>query len=146
MTGAASAAVPLSRLLRAAGVYFLIVFAVGFTLGPVRVLWIEPLVGRTFAVLLETPLLALAMWFGARWARHWAGLEGGWGALLAMGVIALVLQQIADLAVGFGLRGMTLAEQWALFGTPAGAIYAVSLALFALMPLIRESIEQGRRT
>jgi|CXWL01.1.fsa_nt_gi hypothetical protein len=132
-----------SRLLRAAGFYFAIVFGVGLLLGPPRALWLEPWLGKTLAVLCEMPFLIGAMWFGARAAPNWAGLRAGWATLLGVGVIALVLQQIADLAVGFGLRSMTLAEQWAYFSTPPGYIYAFSLVLFALMPLLRRQKESG---
>lgn len=126
-----------NRVLRAAAFYFAIVFAVGLVLGPPRVLWLEPWLGATLAVLCEAPFLVAAMWFGARLAPRFAGVRGGWLSFLGVGAIALAFQQIADLAVGFGLRGMTLAEQWALFSTPPGLIYAASLLLFALMPLIR---------
>jgi hypothetical protein len=117
-------------------IYFGIVFGVGLALGPVRVLWIEPWLGPTLAVLLEAPLLILAMAIAARLAPRWTGLHGGWASYLAIGVLALALQQIADLAVGFGLRGMTLAAQAQYFTTPPGWIYAATLIAFALMPLI----------
>lgn len=126
-----------NRVPRAALIYFALVFAVGFLLGPLRVLWLEPWFGKTIAVLLEAPLLILAMWFAAPAAARWARLGGGWSRHVVVGVLALALQQAADLAVGFGLRGMTLADQLTYFTTPAGAIYAVTLVVFALMPLIR---------
>jgi hypothetical protein len=125
-----------SRILRAAAYYFAIVFAVGLALGPPRVLWLEPWLGKTIAVLCEAPLLITAMWFGARGAPRWAGMREGWLAFLGVGVLALIFQQIADLAVGFGLRGMNLADQWAYFASPPGAIYAAILIIFALMPAI----------
>ncbi len=133
-----------SRLLRASAFYFAIVFAAGLVLGPARVLWLEPWIGGTMAVLCETPLLVAAMWFGARVAPGWAGLRGGWVTYLSVGLLALIFQQIADLAVGFGLRGMTLAEQLAYFSTPPGYIYAFSLVLFAVMPLIRMARQGGK--
>ena len=64
-----------------AAIYFAIVFAVGLVLGPVRVLWLEPWSGKTIAVLLETPFLIAAMWFGAGVAQRLAKLEGGWPSL-----------------------------------------------------------------
>jgi hypothetical protein len=137
MTEAGTPAPNASRVVLAAAIYFALVFAVGLLLGPARVVWLEPWLGRALAVLLEAPLLVCAMWFAARAAAQWARVEGGWIRYLAMGVAALVLQQVADLAVGFGLRGMTLPDQFAYFATPAGAIYAVTLVIFALMPLVR---------
>jgi hypothetical protein len=126
-----------NRVPHAAAAYFAIVFAVGLLLGPVRVIWLEPWLGRAIAVLVEAPVLVAAMWFAARLAPAWVRVEGGWPSFLAIGVVALVLQQIADLAVGFGLRGMTLRDQLAHFTTPAGMIYAATLVAFTLMPLIR---------
>ena len=92
------AAAPTRRVGAAAGVYFAMVFAVGLALGPVRVLWLEPLLGPTIAVLCEAPLLILAMSIASRLAPRWVGMSGGWAAYLAMGVLALALQQAADLA------------------------------------------------
>ncbi|MEZ5994609.1 MAG: hypothetical protein R3C25_02550 [Hyphomonadaceae bacterium] len=125
------------RVFRAAGAYFAIVFAVGLLLGPIRVLWLEPWIGATLAVLCEMPFLLAAMWFGARWAPSWARVEGGWLSHLWVGVLALTVQQIADLGVGFGLRGMTLNDQIAYFSSPPGYVYAVALVVFAIMPLVR---------
>ena len=130
------AAVPKARsLLTAAALYFCRVFFAGAVLGPLRVLWLEPFAGPTIAVLCEAPLLIIAMRFASRWAPAWAGFGGGWLAYLAMGALALVLQQVADLAVGFGLRGMTFGAQLQYFTTPPGWIYAFCLVVFAFMPL-----------
>ena len=125
------------RVVTAALYYFVVVFGAGLLLGPPRVLWLEPWLGKTLAVALEAPVLIVAMWWGARAAPAWAGVCAGAGALFTVGVLALVLQQLADLSVGFGLRGMTLAEQLRYFATPPGYIYAGCLALFAIMPLLR---------
>lgn len=119
-----------------AAVYFVLVFAVGLALGPIRVLWLEPVLGATIAVLCETPFLVAAMIMSARWAPRWTKLTGGWPVYATVGLVALLLQQFADLAVGFGLRGMTLADQMALFTTPPGYIYAANLICFAGAPLL----------
>ena len=50
--------------------------------------------------------------------------------------VQLSEQQIADLAVGFGLRGMTLTGLFTYFATPAGWVYGAALICFALMPLM----------
>jgi len=128
-----------AAVLNAAVIYFVCVFAVGLACGPIRVLWIEPFLGPTLAVALETPLLLAAMWFAARKAPRWAGMNGGWPSYLAVGVLALLFQQTADLAVGFGLRGMNITAQLAYFTTPPGWIYGAALTAFCLMPLIRHA-------
>ena len=123
-----------SRIVATAALYFVLVFAVGLVLGPIRVLWLEPVLGKTIAVLYETPFLIAAMVLAARHAPRWTKLDGGWLSYAAVGVLALALQQLADLAVGFGLRGMTLSDQLAFFATPAGYVYAVNLIIFTAAP------------
>ena len=54
----------------------------------------------------------------------------------AMGIGALLLQQLADFAVGIGLRGIAAAEQFAYLWTPAGRIYVAALVAFAAMPAL----------
>jgi hypothetical protein len=125
------------RILAAATLYFLIVFGVGFLLGPIRVFWLEPRIGPLAAVACETPFLLAATVIAARAAPRVARLEPRASALLAVGMVALVIQQIADLTVGLTLRGISIAGQLARFATPEGAIYAVLLILFAIMPALR---------
>jgi hypothetical protein len=112
------------------------VFGVGLVLGPVRVLWIEPRLGAPLAVVVEAPFLLIAMVVAAVLAPRWAGVTGDWRSYLAIGAIALLLQQIADLAVGLGLRGMTLTGLFTYFATPAGWVYGAALICFAFMPLM----------
>jgi|SRR5215468_3608871 len=110
------------RVAAAAALYFAIVFCVGFVLGPIRVLWLEPSLGKTAAVLCEAPLLLIAMILAARWVPARVGLRTDFSRLAMMGIGALGLQQIADFAVGVFLRGLS----------PD----AVSLVSFAVMPLL----------
>jgi hypothetical protein len=124
------------KILGAAILYFIIVFGVGFMLGPIRVFLLEPRIGNLAAVLCEAPFLLVAILVGSRVAPQVARLEPRKSALLAVGLIALVMQQFADVTVGLALRGISLAEVVARFATAEGAIYAVLLALFAAMPAV----------
>jgi hypothetical protein len=123
-------------VLSAAALYFVIVFAAGFLLGSVRVLWVEPKLGLALAVLCESPLLLAVMMLAARWAPNVLAMDKNTASLLLMGAIALVLQQAADFLVGARLRGITVAQQLAYFATKAGSIYAFLLIAFAIMPLL----------
>jgi hypothetical protein len=116
--------------------YFGIVFGVGVLLGPIRVMWLEPRLGAALANLCEAPFLIIAMVLAARSIPKMVALPRNLPTLLAMGVGALMLQQIADCAVGIGLGGITLSEQLARFATTQGLIYAVLLILFCLMPVL----------
>ena len=116
--------------------YFAVVFGLGFLLGPIRVLWLEPLVGPTIAALCEAPFLLIAMAVAARWVPDFVRLRQRWASLALMGGGALVLQQLADFAVGISLCGLAPSEQLAHFSTAAGLIYAGLLVAFAAMPIV----------
>ncbi len=62
--------------------------------------------------------------------------------LMAMGVGALALVLAADFSIGTWLRGLTVSQQIRQFSTPAGLLYAASLAAFAAMPLL---VNRARR-
>jgi hypothetical protein len=55
------------RALKAGVVYFLLVFAVGWILGPIRELWAVPHFGRMAATLSEAVIMLIVMIVAARW-------------------------------------------------------------------------------
>jgi hypothetical protein len=124
------------RAMSAAVLYFAIVFAVGFALGPIRVFWLEPRIGPVMASFCEAPFLLIAMVVAASWIPKRLGLGSDRLILGFMGVGALALQQIADFGVGIALRGMTLTDQIARLAAAPGLIYLALLMLFAVMPLL----------
>jgi hypothetical protein len=125
-----------TKILSAAVLYFLIVFGVSFLLGPIRVFVLEPRIGTLAAILCEAPFLLLAILVASRVAPRVMHLGARKSSLLAVGLAALAMQQVADFAVGLALRGISLPEQLARFATAEGAIYAVLLAVFAVMPAL----------
>jgi hypothetical protein len=124
------------KIAAAAAIYFLAVFGTGFLLGTIRVLALEPRLGAVAATLCEAPFLLMAMAVAAYWTPRLVRIAAGFGAMLLVGLGALVLQQAADLAVGTAVRGISVHDQFARLATPEGAIYAALLVLFALMPAI----------
>jgi hypothetical protein len=76
------------------------------------------------------------MMFAAWKVPKWTGLNASAGPLAAMGIGALVLQQIADFAVAIGLRGMSASEQLASLANPEGLIYLALVLAFAAMPVL----------
>jgi hypothetical protein len=129
-------------IVSAALLYFLAVFGAGFALGPIRVLWLEPRLGVVAATLCEAPFLLFAMIAAAYWIPRIVSISAGTGAMLAMGLGALALQQAADFIVGTALRGISATDQWARLASPEGAIYAVLLVLLALMPAVVNRISR----
>ena len=124
------------RIIAGAVLYFLIVFGVGFVLGPVRVYWLERQLGETMATFCEAPFLLIAIVLAARWLPKVLRLRTNITSLAVMGVGALFLQQLADFAVGSVLRGITPAQQISHFARPAGLIYTTLVIIFAVMPIL----------
>ena len=128
---------------RAAIAYWAIVFALGFVLGTLRVLWLAPLVGLVPATLIELPVMLGASWWTSGWSVQHFGIEGG-GEALAMGALAFALLMAAECALAVVLAGQTpgqwlteLQAQHALLGL-AGQV------AFALMPWLRVRGRSGR--
>jgi hypothetical protein len=124
------------RTVIAATVYCIALFALGFVLGTIRVLFVAPQIGVLGATLLEVPLMLAAAFFLCRWAA------GRWRvspALAARGVMALwfvALLALFETLVGVALFGLTLAETWTGLATPAGVIGLTAQLIAALLPLV----------
>ncbi len=129
------------RLLKPSLLYFLIVFGVGFILGPIRVLWLVPRVGERTAELLELPLMLVAIVLAAGWInRRFAEITSPISKL-GIGWIAFVMVLSAEIILGMTLRGLSLAQIILDRDLLAGTAYYVSLILFALMPWLLSRIQ-----
>ncbi len=115
--------------------YFGIVFGAGFAFGVFREIALTPVYGRTTAVMIEAPLMLIAIVAGAWIAVHRGSLSQSKIALAMVGAIGFLLVQLADFGVGFGLRGMSVQDQLDYLKTAAGQIYLGLLAIFVVMPL-----------
>jgi hypothetical protein len=115
--------------MRAAAVYFALVFGAGFLLGPIRVLFLEPRVGVRAAELTELPLMIVAITFAARFILRRYPRNP-----IRTGLTALALLLGAEITVGMALRGLSL--QQILFDRDpvSGPAYYASLAYFAVLP------------
>lgn len=126
--------VEIMRTLKAGFVYFLLVFAVGFALGAIRVPFVVPRLGVRWAELAEMPLMLLASFLAARFCvrRH-----GPFSAAhrVAVGALALALLVAAELGLTVAL-GQSVSEYIAGRDPVSGGAYLVSLAVFAALPLI----------
>jgi hypothetical protein len=132
----------MTRILAAAILYFLMVFGVGFVLGAIRVVLLEPRLGSLGAVLCEAPLLLAAIVIASRIAPRVLKAAPSRFALLSIGLLALALQQVAEFVVGVALRGLAPSEQIAHLATAEGTVYAILLVLFAIMPFLTNRAEQ----
>ncbi len=122
----------MAAILRGSLAYFALVFGAGFAFGVLRTLYLAPALGEDRAQLVEAPLMLVVIVLAARWlARRWRGSSAG---LVAVGVLAAAYVLAADVAVGVGLRGMTLGA--VLFGRSwqAGLAYYGLVLAFAALP------------
>jgi hypothetical protein len=115
--------------MRAAAVYFTLVFGIGFLLGPIRVLFLEPRIGQRAAELTELPLMVVAMTYAAHFiVRRYPQRP------LGTGMVALAMLLGAEIAVGMALRGLSLAQILFDRDPVSGPAYFASLALFGILP------------
>jgi hypothetical protein len=113
--------------------YFGVVFGVGFLLGIVRVVWLEPTVGVRIAELTEAPFMLAAIVLAARYVifRFPASRRREY---LFSGGLALMLLLLLEFSVVLWLRGQSILQSLADRDPVAGAVYVILLLLFAAMP------------
>jgi hypothetical protein len=83
--------------LKGAAIYLLILFALGWILGPIRALWATPRFGPMIGILLEAVIMLMAMIFTAKWAIRCFDVDRMLSATISMGLIALGLLVPAEL-------------------------------------------------
>lgn len=117
-------------------IYYALVFGAGFALALVRLPFLVPRFGARVAELIEMPVMLVVIYFAARWLvrRYLAGASTA--ARLATGLMALSLLLLTEFSVVLWLQGMSLRESMMNRDPVSGAAYALSLLLFALMPLL----------
>jgi hypothetical protein len=123
--------------IKASFAYWAIIFGLGFVLGIVRTLWLEPYLGSAVcAVAIELPFMLAASWFGAGRLVARFGVERR-GPSAAMGGIAFVLLLAAEAGVGIGLMGEIFTQWLAGLFEGAGLLGLCGQIAFALFPLMQ---------
>jgi hypothetical protein len=124
------------RIIKAGAVYFLLLFALGWVLGPVRELVLAPRVGRAVALLVEAPVMIAAMALAARWVVRRFAFAPDPIPRAGIGATALVLLLAFELAGVRWVRELSLAEYLATFDWIGGAVTVATFLLFAAMPAL----------
>ena len=125
------------RTLKEGVIYFLLVFAVGWILGPIRELWAVPHFGRMAASLSEAVIMLIAMMVAARWViRRFEVPQTLSSATLSIGLIAIGLLFPAEIAGVVWVRGLSLREYLASFVTGPGVISLLMFLVFGAMPTL----------
>jgi len=122
------------RIVKAAGIYFALVFGAGFVLGTIRVLWLVPAVGTRTAELFEMPFMLAIVVLSARWVTQQFQVPPTASSRLGVGGVALAIILALDFTVILWIRGLSFRQYVEAFDPVAGTLYFVMLGLFALMP------------
>jgi len=132
------------RALKASVGYFLLVFAVGFALGAIRVPFVVPRLGVRWAELLEMPLMLFSSFLAARFCVR---RYGPFSAVrrLGIGALALALLVASELGLTVAL-GQSVGEYIAGRDPVSGIAYLISLSVFAVLPLIVRRRRRSSRT
>ena len=128
-------------ILKAGLLYFATVFAVGFVLGVLRVLWAVPRFGPRGAELIEMPLMLVATILAALWVVRRLAVPPGTWTRLCMGLVALGFLLLTELSVVLQLRGLSVEEYLANRDPLSGTVYLLMLGLFAAMPWLISHIQ-----
>jgi hypothetical protein len=126
----------LVRIVKAALLYFALVFGAGFVLGPIRILWVVPRFGTRMAELMEAPIMLAVTIIAARWIVRRLALPPIPSVRLGVGCIALGFMLIAEFTLVIWLRGLSISEYLASRDPVSGTIYYAMLVVFTIMPLV----------
>lgn len=121
------------RIASAGLAYWAVVFALGFVLGTIRVLWLAPLVGLIPATALELPVMLGASWLASGWALRRFAITDRIAAL-EMGGLAFALLMGAECALSVMLAGETPGEWLAGLRQPHAALGLAGQIVFVAMP------------
>jgi hypothetical protein len=124
------------QIVKAAVLYFALVFGTGFVLGTIRTLWVVPRLGTRTAELLEAPFMLVATVVAAQWTVARLALPPMSSARLGMGCIALGLLVLAEFGPMLWLRGLSIKDYLARRDPVSGTVYYVMLGVYAVMPLL----------
>lgn len=125
----------LKRALLAGTTYFLALFALGFLLGTIRVVFVAPRYGQVTGTLAEMPVMLTAAYVICRWAlNHWR-VSPRLGIRWTMVPLFLALLFAFETMLGLVLFGRTFSEQWEALMTLAGALGLSAQVIAALLPV-----------
>ena len=129
------------QVIKAALIYFALVFGFGFVLGAIRVPFIVPRLGVRAAELLEMPFMLVGIVLAAKFVvEHYVMpntiLAHASLGLLVLGLFALGLLLIAEILLVVVLQRGNIRQYISNRDPISGSVYLILLLLFAIMPLI----------
>lgn len=117
--------------------YMLIVFAVAFVVGAVRVTLLVPRVGALLSLLVEAPIVLAVSWQVSTWCVRRFGVPAVPGLRARMGVVAFAALMVLELGVAVLAFGQTLPHYLAKFATVPGLVGLAVQGGFAMIPWLQ---------
>jgi hypothetical protein len=117
--------------------YFGCMFAVGFTLGVVRVAFIVPLLGELLSISLELPVILLTSWVVCQWLTSRLTVPAKLIPRSIMGVVAFVLLMVGELSISVLLSGRSTTEHLRLYAEYSHIIGLAGQLAFAVLPILQ---------
>jgi hypothetical protein len=121
------------NILKAAVIYFALVFAAGFVLGPIRIFFLVPRFGVRLAEMMEFPVMLVVIVLAAKWLVRKFQLAAH---TLLVGFLALGLMIAFEFTLVLWLRGLTISEYLRERDPVSGVVYYLMLLVFAAMPFL----------
>ena len=125
------------QAIKAGLLYFTGVFCVGFILGGLRIMLLEPILGELLAVAIEVPVILVGCWILCARAIKLKEIPPRWPDRLVMGIIAFVCLFVGEVLLSIVFFGQTLTQFLASFLLAAGLLGLGGQLLFALFPLLQ---------
>lgn len=117
--------------------YFAVVFAAGFAIGVLRVLFVTPRLGETVAVLFELPVMLALSWWVCRRLITRVGVSSALLARVVMGGVALVLLLVAEFGISMFAFGRALADHLQHYRELRTLLGLAGQIAFAAFPIIQ---------
>jgi hypothetical protein len=114
----------------------MLMFAVGWIVGPIRELWAVPHFGRVEATVVEAIIMLIAMVVAARWAIRRFEVPHTFASTLSMGLISIGLLFPAEIAGIVWVRRLSVQEYAASLVTIPGIISLRLLLFFTAIPIV----------
>lgn len=141
-----SGTVETGRSLKAGLLYFVGVFAVGFALGALRLMLLQPTLGELLAVIIELPIILLFCWVLARRAIERLQIPARAQSRIVMGSTALLLLWVAEFFLATIAFSETPVEFFSGLTTAAGLLGLGGQIVFGLMPLLQLHVYKDTET
>lgn len=133
----------MAATLRAAFVYFLILFLIRLVGNVLRVYVFAPMIGHAMTAVLEIPVLLLLAWMVSRTLINCFGMRRRLSQAALMGVATLAMLLVAEAALSTSL-GDSLDQFLRSFGRAPGGLGLLGAVILSFFPAVQVALARSR--